>query len=88
MPSVDEVKIKKTEKMKLYMRQYNKKKNEIDSELCKAYSRSIKMKRKYKISQEEYDLYGAYYSDVSHLKKIINLLPTELFNRIVTETQV
>lgn len=87
MDILDEIGLKqnKTADKKKYIREYMKKRYDENTEEARAYARSIKCKKRFNISNEEFKKYGKYLCDIQKLKAIKSRIPSEMFNEVCIE---
>lgn len=76
---------KKTADKKAYMRDYMKKRYNANLEESRAYTKSLKAKKKNEISDEQFKLYGLHLANVLKLRQIKAELPPDLFRKILDE---
>jgi len=79
-PVTDAKKDKKT-----YMREYMKKRYNANLEASRAYTKSLKAKKKNDITDEEFQLYGLHLANVLKLRQIKKELPPEILDQVLRE---
>jgi hypothetical protein len=75
----------KTADKKAYMREYMKKRYHANLEGSRAYTKSLKAKKKNYITDEEFKTYGLHLANVLKLRQIKEELPPEIFQQIMAE---
>jgi hypothetical protein len=70
---------------KTYMREYMKKRYHANPEVSRAYTKSLKAKKKNDITDEEFQLYGLHLANVLKLRQIKKELPPEILDQVLRE---
>lgn len=70
---------------KAYMREYMKKRYNANLEASRAYTKSLKAKKKNDITDEEFQLYGLHLANVLKLRQIKKELPPEILDQVLRE---
>jgi len=84
MDPVPEELIPKKDK-KAYMREYMRNRYHTNLDVSRAYTKSLKAKKKNDITPEEFKLYGLHLANVLKLRQLKAELPPEIFQQIVAE---
>jgi len=67
------------------MREYMKKRYNANLEVSRAYTKSIKAKKKNDITDEEFQRYGLHLANVLKLRQIKKELPPEMLAQVLNE---
>lgn len=73
------------EKKRLYMSNYMKVRYHANLEESRAYTKSLKCKKKKEITNEEFKLYGSHLANVLKLRQLKKELPPEIFQQVLKE---
>ena len=82
---MEESKAKKTANLNKYMSEYMKKKYNENPQQHRRYKNSLNVKKKYHISEEEWEKYGENLYAVVSLKELIDDLPEGYFEKFLME---
>ena len=80
-----EAKENKTADKKAYMREYMKARYHANLEGSRAYTKSLKAKKKGQVTEEEFKTYGLHLANVLKLRQLKQELPPEIFEQVMAE---
>jgi hypothetical protein len=66
-----------------YMREYQRERYNADKIKARAYQQSLKLKRKFNISEELWEKYKHHLADIVKLQKIMEHLPTQIILDVI-----
>lgn len=75
--------LRKTADKKAYMREYMKKRYDNDKDKSRMYRISLKYKTKYNTPQEEFEEYGIHLANIIRLRKLLEVIPKDILNKVL-----